>query len=55
MSGEASGRVEQLCGRVAGAENFEGNARPGGLRAHRYLKEDYEWIKNTHNCARHNL
>ncbi|KAF2158256.1 histidinol dehydrogenase [Myriangium duriaei CBS 260.36] len=40
----ASGALGQLCGRSARAENFEGHARSGDLRAHKYLNEQYHWI-----------
>ncbi|KAK1143705.1 hypothetical protein N8T08_006105 [Aspergillus melleus] len=54
-SGEASGKLGQLCGRAARAENFEGHARSGYLRAHKYLKEEYNWIKDGLSGERHNL
>jgi histidinol dehydrogenase len=41
---QASGELGRLCGRAARAERFEGHARSGDLRAHKYLKDDYEWI-----------
>ncbi|KAJ9130722.1 Histidinol dehydrogenase [Pleurostoma richardsiae] len=44
-SAEESGRLGQLCGRAARAELFEGHARSGDLRAHLYLKEEFDWIK----------
>ncbi|KKK15720.1 histidinol dehydrogenase 1 [Aspergillus ochraceoroseus] len=40
----ASGELGRLCGRAARAENFEGHARSGDLRAQKYLNEKYEWI-----------
>jgi len=43
-SDEASGKLGQLCGRAARAELFEGHARSGDLRAHKYLNEQYAWI-----------
>lgn len=41
---EASGKLGRLCGRAARSENFEGHARSGDLRAHKFLKDDFEWI-----------
>lgn len=41
---KASGELGRLCGRAARAEFFEGHARSGDLRAHKFLKDDYEWI-----------
>ncbi|KKK11820.1 histidinol dehydrogenase [Aspergillus rambellii] len=41
----ASGELGRLCGRAARAENFEGHARSGDLRAQKYLNEKYEWIE----------
>ena len=43
-SATASGELGRLCGRAARVENFEGHARSGDLRAHQFLKDDYEWI-----------
>lgn len=40
----ASGELGLLCGRAARAENFEGHARSGDLRAHLYLNKQYSWI-----------
>ncbi|KAG5801696.1 hypothetical protein H9Q74_000036 [Fusarium xylarioides] len=42
---KASGEMGRLCGRCSRAENFEGHARSGDLRVHKYLGEDYDWIK----------
>ncbi|UZJ55693.1 hypothetical protein CBS101457_005013 [Exobasidium rhododendri] len=42
---KASGNLGRLCGRSARAENFEGHARSGDLRAHRYLEDKIDWIK----------
>lgn len=39
-----SGDLGRLCGRAARAENFEGHARSGDLRAHYYLADEFEWI-----------
>ncbi|TKA81154.1 hypothetical protein B0A49_02003 [Cryomyces minteri] len=41
---EASGKLGRLCGRSARAENFEGHARSGDLRAYNHLKDQFEWI-----------
>ncbi|GAB7347184.1 hypothetical protein MBLNU459_g3295t1 [Dothideomycetes sp. NU459] len=41
---EASGELGRLCGRAARAENFEGHARSGDLRAQRNLGDDIDWI-----------
>lgn len=43
----ASGELGRLCGRAARAENFEGHARSGDLRAHRNLKDEFNWINIT--------
>ncbi|KIW99959.1 histidinol dehydrogenase [Rhinocladiella mackenziei CBS 650.93] len=43
-SNNASGELGRLCGRAARAENFEGHARSGDLRAHKFLRDDFEWI-----------
>lgn len=43
-SDEASGELGRLCGRAARAENFEGHARSGDLRAQRNLGDDIDWI-----------
>jgi histidinol dehydrogenase len=43
-SGEASGKLGRLCGRSARAENFEGHARSGDLRANYHLGDSFEWI-----------
>ncbi|KIW58727.1 histidinol dehydrogenase [Exophiala xenobiotica] len=43
-SNEASGKLGQLCGRAARAEMFEGHARSGDLRAHKFLGDRFEWI-----------
>ncbi|CAI7572739.1 unnamed protein product [Penicillium bialowiezense] len=54
-SEEASGQLGELCGRAARAENFEGHARSGDLRAHQYLNKDYKWIKHGQGNPQHNL
>ncbi|KAF2021828.1 histidinol dehydrogenase [Aaosphaeria arxii CBS 175.79] len=42
-----SAELGQLCARCSRAENFEGHARSGDLRAHYYLHEEYDWIKQA--------
>ncbi|PGH04233.1 histidinol dehydrogenase [Blastomyces parvus] len=42
----ASGELGRLCGRAARAENFEGHARSGDLRASQYLKDQHSWIEH---------
>ncbi|KAI1855652.1 hypothetical protein JX265_006055 [Neoarthrinium moseri] len=44
VSEKASGEIGRLCGRCSRAENFEGHARSGDLRAYKYLKDPHEWI-----------
>lgn len=44
-SDQASGEYGLLCGRSARAENFEGHARSGDLRAHQFLGKEFPWIK----------
>ncbi|KAK0384833.1 hypothetical protein NLU13_7311 [Sarocladium strictum] len=44
-SPEASGELGRLCGRAARVELFEGHARSGDVRAHLYLKDEFDWIK----------
>ncbi|KAL3471749.1 histidinol dehydrogenase [Aspergillus californicus] len=41
---QESGELGRLCGRAARAEGFEGHARSGDIRAHRYLKDSCEWL-----------
>ncbi|KAI1136076.1 histidinol dehydrogenase [Hypoxylon sp. FL0543] len=41
---KASGEIGRLCARCSRAENFEGHARSGDLRAHKYLQDAYSWI-----------
>ncbi|KAI1464082.1 histidinol dehydrogenase [Daldinia caldariorum] len=41
---KASGEIGRLCARCSRAENFEGHARSGDLRAHKYLEDAYSWI-----------
>lgn len=40
-----SGELGVLCGRAARAENFEGHARSGDIRASQYLKEAFSWME----------
>ncbi|KAM3065715.1 hypothetical protein ACMFMG_011418 [Clarireedia jacksonii] len=40
QSRKASGELGRLCGRAARAENFEGHARSGDLRAQKYLDDE---------------
>ena len=51
-SAEASGKLGQLCGRAARAENFEGHARSGDLRANAYLDERFAWIDGKDSTSR---
>lgn len=44
-SAQESGELGRLCGRAARAENFEGHARSGDERAHRFLGDQFEWIE----------
>lgn len=48
---KASGELGLLCGRAARAENFEGHARSGDLRAQRYLGERFGWIEESKGCG----
>ncbi|KAF3391764.1 Histidinol dehydrogenase 1 [Penicillium rolfsii] len=43
-SAQESGELGRLCGRAARAENFEGHARSGDVRAHQFLGDKFEWI-----------
>ena len=43
----ASGQLGRLCGRSARAENFEGHARSGDLRASKYLNDSFQWIEGS--------
>ncbi|PGG96707.1 histidinol dehydrogenase [Helicocarpus griseus UAMH5409] len=45
-SEKASAELGRLCGRAARAENFEGHARSGDLRAYQYLKDQHQWIEH---------
>ncbi|KAK0638117.1 Histidinol dehydrogenase 1 [Lasiodiplodia hormozganensis] len=44
---KASGELGRLCGRCARAENFEGHARSGDLRARNYLGDSHSWIEDA--------
>ncbi|RSL69673.1 hypothetical protein CEP54_002193 [Fusarium duplospermum] len=44
---KASGEMGRLCGRCSRAENFEGHARSGDLRAQKYLGDEYGWINEA--------
>ncbi len=46
-SNEASGELGRLCGRASRAENFEGHARSGDLRAHFNLGDEVDWISQS--------
>lgn len=46
-SEKASGQLGRLCGRSARAENFEGHARSGDLRASKYLNDSFQWIEGS--------
>lgn len=50
LNNTASGELGRLCGRAARAENFEGHARSGDVRAYRHLKDEFGWI-NTYNAS----
>ncbi|OJJ47365.1 hypothetical protein ASPZODRAFT_142099 [Penicilliopsis zonata CBS 506.65] len=39
----ASGELGRLCGRAARVEKFEGHARSGDIRAHKYLGDELGW------------
>ncbi|KAK5274544.1 hypothetical protein LTR99_004748 [Exophiala xenobiotica] len=39
-----SGELGLLCGRAARAENFEGHARSGDVRANKYNGQKFEWL-----------
>lgn len=39
-----SGELGRLCGRSARAENFEGHARSGDVRAKKHLGDEFAWI-----------
>ena len=50
-SAEASGKLGRLCGRAARAENFEGHARSGDLRASIHLGDEHGWIETAKQKA----
>jgi histidinol dehydrogenase len=43
-SEQESGELGRLCGRAARAENFEGHARSGDIRAQIYLGDHIGWL-----------
>jgi histidinol dehydrogenase len=43
-SEKESGELGVLCGRAARAENFEGHARSGDVRAMKYAGGQFEWV-----------
>ena len=45
---KASAELGRLCGRAARAEFFEGHARSGDLRAHKFDGDSYHWIDPSH-------
>lgn len=47
---KVSGELGSLCGRAARAENFEGHARSGDLRAHKHLAREYPWITEAQHA-----
>jgi histidinol dehydrogenase len=49
-SESSSAELGRLCGRAARAENFEGHARSGGLRAHKYFDDKYGWIADYNSA-----
>lgn len=50
-SEEASGQLGRLCGRAARAENFEGHARSGDLRAYQFLKDKIDWVDEGYSLG----
>lgn len=44
VSESESGELGRLCGRAARAENFEGHARSGDLRAKQFLGDEFAWL-----------
>ncbi|KAJ5748085.1 uncharacterized protein N7511_009781 [Penicillium nucicola] len=46
-SAKESGELGLLCGRAARAENFEGHARSGDIRARNFLQRSFDWLKET--------
>jgi histidinol dehydrogenase len=53
-SEKASGELGKLCGRAARAENFEGHARSGDLRASKYLNDKFQWMEGNIQPKCHN-
>lgn len=49
-SESSSAELGRLCGRAARAENFEGHARSGDLRAHKYFDDKYGWIADYNSA-----
>ncbi|KFY57509.1 hypothetical protein V496_06392 [Pseudogymnoascus sp. VKM F-4515 (FW-2607)] len=47
-SATESGELGRLCGRAARAENFEGHARSGDIRAQKFLDDKFEWLQAKH-------
>ena len=43
-SPEESSELGRLCGRASRAEKFEGHARSGDLRAHKFGGDKFDWI-----------
>ncbi|KAK4947527.1 hypothetical protein LTR10_013472 [Elasticomyces elasticus] len=48
-SEKESGELGRLCGRAARAENFEGHARSGDVRAMKYMGDKFEWLDGQKN------
>lgn len=48
-SEKESGELGRLCGRAARAENFEGHARSGDVRAMKYMGDKFEWLSQQSN------
>jgi histidinol dehydrogenase len=44
-----SGELGRLCGRAARAENFEGHARSGDVRAMKHLEDTFDWLSGSVN------
>lgn len=42
---KASGELGRLCGRASRVENFDGHGRSGDIRAHKYLGDQIDWLK----------
>ena len=52
---KASAELGRLCGRAARAEFFEGHARSGDIRAHKFMNDSYDWIDPSHVAAAEKL